>query len=43
MKEKKHHIDLHEGENMVAEPAPTHRVSGDGACCAYADERFRES
>ena len=27
MKEKKYHIDLHEGEDMVAEPTPTHRVS----------------
>ena len=27
MKEKKYHIDLHEGEDMVAEPKPTHRVS----------------
>ena len=27
MKEKKYHIDLHEGEDMVAEPTLTHRVS----------------
>ena len=27
MKEKKYHIDLHEGEDMVAETTPTHRVS----------------
>ena len=40
MKEKKYHIDLHEGEDMVAEPTPTHRVS---VMEPYADEWFRES